>query len=247
MKKIIAAALAAMLIALSFSGCVVVNYHPVRNAIAGKGTPESYEFKVGDINELRVELLCNVRYYSSPSDTVTLEIQPNLIDYITVDERAGVLTLRATRNIVWNNYAPVLTVYAPDLNRLSIAGAGNFRAYDTIETDSFELRLDGAGSGTAEFDVNKLRVDMAGAGDFILSGRADSVELNMAGAGRLDALSLEARMADIVLAGVGAVRVNCSERLRIEAGGLGSVEYKGSPEMEIDRGGLVSISKYQYD
>jgi hypothetical protein len=249
MKRLISFLLCAVFLAILVSGCVSVDINPGwTRAVRGRGTPETFSFDTGEIREIRVEMLCNIEFYSAPSDTVTLNIQPNLLELITVAETDGVLTVRSRRSINFgsgtnNANIPVLTVSSPALTRLDFAGAGTFTAKDVIVADSFTINMTGAGAGRAELDVEKLNVTLSGAGDFILSGRADTAELKMSGAGRLDALSLEARDADINISGVGQVRIHCTENLRIVAGGVGQVEYRGSPSVDISRGGLVSVRK----
>ena len=243
MKRTISLALCVTLVAMLLCSCVVVNLSPIQNGVAGQGVPESYGFAVGEISEIRVELFCDIEYYAAPSDTVTLEIQPNLREYITVEESGGVLTVRATRNIAWSNKAPILTVSTPALKRLTLAGAGTFTAHDTVTADSFTINFDGAGRGKAELDVRNLTVNIAGAGEFELSGKADRADFKMDGAGSLEALPLQTREATVSLSGVGTVRISCSENLRVNADGIGTVEYKGSPSVDLNNDGLVSVNK----
>ena len=245
MKKLLLLIICAALAAVFTTGCVSVNLAPglAGGGISGKGDAETYTWDVGEITEINVTLYCDIDYYSAPSDKVTLEIQPNLRDYVVVEESGGVLTVRSTRNINWSGKAPVLTVSTPALSRLSLAGAGAFTAHDTITADSFTLRMDGAGSGSADLDVSDLSITMAGAGSFKLSGKADTAKFEMNGAGSVDALSLDTRDATVNLSGVGTVKLSCSDNLRIDAGGLGTVEYKGSPSLDLNRGGMVTVTK----
>jgi len=245
MKRVISLALCAVLFALCVSGCVFVDISSLAGGVTGRGNPESYEFKVGEITEVRVEIYCNIDYYAAPSDTVTLKIQPNLRDHIVVEESNGVLTVSpiSPRGINWSRIAPVLTVSTLNLEYLSISGAGTITTHDTITADSFALRLDGAGEGRIKLDVDSLFVDVSGAGEYELSGSADRADINMSGAGSLDALQLKTRESKIDLSGVGTVSIDCSEKLRIVAAGVGSVEYRGSPSIEMDKGGLVNVTK----
>jgi len=248
MKKIITISLCVLLATVFLTGCVTINYSPAGvfgGNVTGSGNMETFSFSVGEITDVRVEMLCNIVYQSAPSDTVTLEIQSNLHQYIVFEESGGVLTLRATRNINISNTAntPVLTISSPSIRSISHAGAGRFTTTDTITGDSFTLNITGAAEGTANINVNNLTVSLAGAGSFGLSGTADTADISMAGAGRLDALELQTREASINLAGVGMVRISCSDNLRITAGGLGTVEYRGTPAIDITRGGLVNVSQ----
>ena len=226
-----------------FSGCFFVNLAD-HNAVAGKGDLESYTFKVGDYNRIRVDGFYNIRYYSSPSDTVKLEIQPNLLEYFKIEVKEGELVVSSTRNIrIGGKKTPVLTVSTPELKSLVVDGAGAFTAIDKIKTDSFTIKIDGAGQCEAELDVKNILVDISGAGELTLSGRADTADINMSGAGELNAFSLQAREAKINLSGTGEIEISCSENLSVNASGLGSIEYRGSPVLDMNSEGLVSIKK----
>jgi len=248
MKKIITITLCVLLAAVFLTGCVTINYSPsgiFGGGVSGSGNMETFSFSVGEITDVRVEMLCNIVYQSAPSDTVTLEIQSNLHQYISFEESGGVLTVRATRNINISNTAntPVLTISSPAIRSITHAGAGRFTTVDPITGDDFNLNITGAADGRAELDVQNLTVNLAGAGNLNLSGTADTVDVRMAGAGRLDALELQTRVASINLAGVGMVRISCSDNLSIVAGGVGNVEYRGNPAIDMTRGGLVAINQ----
>ena len=244
MKKIVLLALCCVFAAAMLTGCYTVNVPGMwGRRVVGRGAPETHTFNAGDFTEVRVELLCDIIYSSAPSDSVTLEIQPNLMKYISVKESGGVLTVQATRNIHWsgNVRTPVLHISTPSLKSVSHYGAGSFKTVDPIVTDTFSLSIAGAANSKAMLDVDSLSVNLTGAGNIDLSGRADDAYIGIAGTGKLNALDLATRDSKINLAGVGTVRISCSESLRIVAGGVGTVEYSGSPVVDVSRGGLVTL------
>jgi hypothetical protein len=245
MKKVSSLVLSVLFSAILFTGCVVANISDSR-AVSGKGAMESYEFRTGQYNAIKVDGYFEIRYHAASSDIVKLEIQPNLKEYITVEGKNGELLVSTTRNIrVSSGKTPVLTVSTPALNSLSISGACNFITNDKITSDSFTINLDGAGRGTAELDVKAFTADVSGAGSFKLSGKADSASLGLSGAGDLDALQLQTRVTRINLSGAGSIKISCSETLSINASGMGSVEYRGSPSVQLNVDGLVSVKKVE--
>ena len=251
MKKLVLVILCLVILILPVMGCVSVNIGGAgtvgisgpRTGVHGKGNLETFTFNVNEIKELRISILCNIEYSTTFSDTITLEIQPNLMDYVTVEESGGVLTIRSTRNINWGSgtHTPVLMIGSSLLTKVVLAGAGTFTAHDTITVDTFNIDFAGAGSGKADFDVNNLIVNLAGAADLAITGITNGADFTLAGAGRIDALDLQTRVANINLAGAGTVRVSCSDSLTVSAAGVGTVEYRGSPSVDITRGGLVSV------
>lgn len=248
MKKSGIIVLCIVLLIIPMMGCVSVSFGGVNSGlgagVTGRGSLEIFSFEnMGEIREIRVSILCNIEHFTTPSDIVTLEIQPNLIDYITVTESNGILEVRSNRSINWSSGSniPILTIGSDVLSRVVLTGAGTFTAHDIIEVDTFDIEISGAANGQADLNVNSVNVRISGAGDVRLSGRADRADLTLAGAGRLEALELQTAVAFVNLAGAGTVRLSCSEHLTIVADGVGTVEYRGSPRRDISRSGLVSI------
>jgi hypothetical protein len=232
-------------IVLCFSGCVVTSFTEA-GTVFGKGDPEKYDLKAGEYSKIKVDGRCDIQYYAAPSDTVTLEVQPNLREYFVTEVINNELIIRTTRKINFRSkktLSPVLTVYAPALNSLKIAGMCTFKANDKITADSFYLEISGAGDGKIELDVNSLKASMSGAGRFEISGKADNAEIAMSGAGELNAFSLQTRDASVNLSGVGTIKINSSEKLYVKASGAGKVEYKGSPALSLNTSGAVNIKK----
>jgi hypothetical protein len=236
--------LCAALAATLLTGCVTVNFGPgIMGGVVGRGNMETHTYAVGEIREIRIESACNIEFYTAPSNTVTLEIQRNLLEYFVVEERNGVLTIRATRTINWHNNLPTLTVSTPALERLVFSGAGSFTAHDPIIADSLNLNMSGAARISARVEVDTLDAWLSGAGDITLRGTANTANLIMSGAGRIEAMSLIARDVTATLSGVGAIQTYATDRLRIHAGGVGSVEHAGAATVDYNGGGVVTVRR----
>ena len=236
---------ALLTVTLSLCGCVIVNFSGF-NAVNGRGDPESFEFRVDEFNRVRVDGHIEIHHYAAASDTVKLEIQPNLLEHFIVEVKDDELVVRSTRNINFNSSKrPVLTVSAPVLEGLTITGAFDFTAHDKINSDSLRLNLSGAGTGRAEVDVGSLSVNVIGASNFVLSGLADTADIVLSGASDLDALTLQTREAAIRLSGASSAGISSSESLMVNASGAGSVTYRGSPSLNLNTSGPVSVRKVE--
>jgi len=241
MKKALIIALFTVISSAILSSCIVANLID-GNAVTPKGEKQDHQFKVGQYSKIKIEGFCEVRYYSASSDTVTLSVQPNIFEYYTVEVINGELIVNTSKRIFYSaNNVPVLTISTPVLNRVAIEGAGTFKAYDKIVSDSLEFILRGAGTAKAELEAGSIYADLSGAGKLELTGKADTAVLNMSGAGELNALSLKTQEAKIELNGAGKVSIHCTDSLKIDADGAGAVEYKGSPNLNINKNGIVSI------
>jgi len=227
-------------------GCTTVNFGGGGGVgVRGTGSTALYTFNVGTITEVDVQLLCNIVFDPAPSDTVTFEAQANLMEYITVEEVDGVLRVRSTRsiNVTGTENTPVLTVSSAALSRVTHSGAGRLTSNGTIEADILELNITGATNGKLQLDVGAIVVKLSGAASLELSGKSDSAFITMSGAGKVEALELDTRLATISLSGAGSVKISCSERLEVSASGIGTVEYRGTPTVDTTRGGLVTVKQ----
>jgi len=259
MKNNITSALSRIIISLvvimCFSGCVIVNFFEF-NTARPLGDQVTYELEVSEYNGIRIDGFCDVHYYApqiggASANTVILKVQSNLRQYYIVEVIRGELIVRTTGRISFGQKkAASLTIYTPVLNSVSmypIRSRGNtgsaysFTAYDPIVSDSFTFILKGDGDGRAELDVNSLNVELAGAGKLELSGRADNINFNLSGVGELNSFSLQARDTIVSLTGAGAIKLNSSETLIIEANGAGSIEYIGNPSLNLNTNGMVNV------
>ncbi|MCL2266376.1 MAG: DUF2807 domain-containing protein [Treponema sp.] len=232
--------------AMLFTGCVLVNIGDLSTAstIQAKGEREIYNIKTGNFNKIKIEGICEVRYYAGSSDTVKFEVPPNVREQYEVLVENGELIIRSANRISYNNKnSPILTVNVSALESVTLEGAGEFIAYDKITADNLSLITLGAGSVKAELDVNSLSINLSGASDMKLSGRADTASLNLTGAGDISALSLQTNTAEIFMSGAGSIKISCAQTLNINASGAGSIEYSGSPRISQNTGGFVSIKQ----
>ncbi|MDR2571110.1 MAG: DUF2807 domain-containing protein, partial [Oscillospiraceae bacterium] len=142
MKKVLLTVLCIALSAVLLAGCVTVNlshsmmrgFSMSGTSVTGTGTREDFIFDVSQLTSVTVSMFCNIEIYSAPSNTITLRIQPNLMEYIEVNESGGILDVWSTRNINTTspNNIPVLLISSPALSRLTLNGAGTFTTHDTI-------------------------------------------------------------------------------------------------------------------
>lgn len=82
---------------------------------------------------------------------------------------------------------------------------------------------------------------MSGASETTLSGKADNFEIELSGAGELDAKGLKSRNVIVDISGAGSAVVHAKKTLHVEISGAGSVKYKGNPEISKEISGAGSL------
>lgn len=123
----------------------------------------------------------------------------------------------------WRDQGMTAVISLPALNGVDLAGVA-----------------DGNVTG---IDAEDFRVDLAGVGSLVLSGRCGRLNAQLSGVGDLDAKALECREVDVDVSGVGSAAVYASETAEASVGGVGSIDIYGSPEqVRKDASFIASIS-----
>ena len=145
----------------------------------------------------------------------------------------------------WLDVAPKMQVYVtyPALRSLEVTGLADVESPDLIQSDRFNLEVEGMGRIDLRLKVASLRVESAGTANIELSGEADEVRILNDGTGTIDAFELTSKEADVEVNGTGLIRINSTERLQAEANGFGAkVKYRGDPKKTyFDTSGFASI------
>ena len=93
-------------------------------------------------------------------------------------------------------------------------------------------------------DVSSLALEVVGAGDIRVSGKAKDLSINISGSGDVDASKLTTEKAAISISGAGDVSAYVTEDVDISIVGSGDVTIKGNPKkvkQEINGSGRVSV------
>jgi len=249
MNKLIAI-LTVLILTISTAGCATVTFSNSPGSVLGKGNITRVSFPCGDFTRLAVQIPAELHYTAEKSDTVTIELYENLVEYLDVSNRRGELTIRSTKNISLSAPAnagstelPKIYISAPVLEGLSAAGMFVTGSFDTITADSFDLKVTGVVSGTFPVAVRELSADMSGAGSVTLTGYADKVEIATSGAGSVNAYGLAAKEAYTEVTGIGSIELSCSEKLHATISGLGGISYMGDPVVTENSSGLGRITR----
>ena len=124
---------------------------------------------------------------------------------------------------------------------LEILGAGMIDAHN-VETDTLDLTIKSAGTISVESLVAEvLVVAISGAGGTKLSGKVDSQEVTISGAGGHRAGKLESGSCTVRVNGAGGATVWARDALDVSISGVGGVRYYGDPKVTKRISGLGGV------
>jgi len=177
-------------------------------AVAGSGNRRAERREVAGFDRLLVEGAYRVEVACGAGPSVEVEADDNLLPLIRTEVEGGRLRVRSDRGMS-TKALPLLRISVPDLREIELPGASDFT-------------LTGVRN-------EALSVEVPGASRFRAQGETGRLEVNLAGAGLIDAEGLRARDVKASCSGAGTISVYASESLDASVSGVGSISYAGNP------------------
>jgi hypothetical protein len=232
---------------LLLAGCITIDTGGGFRSLRGNGDVISQERSVSGIDEVSLFGMGNVEITTGSTESLTIEAESNLMDYLTSDVVNGTLELKTrdfvnlhpTKNIVYH-------LKVKSLNGLEILGSGNIDL-DQADTNTMHLTIAGSGDiNISDLTANVLDVTIPGSGRVDVNGTATDQTINVAGSGKYFADNLSSQTANVNIAGSGDVRIWVTDTLDIRILGSGDINYYGSPTIHqtiVGSGKIVSLGQ----
>jgi hypothetical protein len=176
-------------------------------------------------------------------ESLTVETDDNLMQYIETQVRGGTLELGFTDDdiLLRPSKSIIFRLSVIDLTALDSSGAGKFEI-DELDADRLEVTLSGAGDIRIDsLTATDLVVTVSGAGNIELAGQVKTQEVNLNALGNYVAPDLESQAATVRISGAGSASIWVLDTLDVTISGAGNVEYFGSPEVSKNISGVGSV------
>ncbi len=207
--------------------------------VRGSGRVVTQERRIGDFHSVSLAGAGDLFIVQGETETLTIEAEDNLLQYIKTEVRDGRLVISADDEPkIYIPTAPIrynLTVR--NLSAVDLSGWGNIRSA-SLKTDQFDIGISGAGHVVIDhLEATSLTSKQTGAGGLRLSGRVTNQTVHVSGVGDYDCADLSSQSALVEDTGPGNATVWAHEDLDVTIGGPGNVTYYGSPRVRQDRSG----------
>ncbi len=181
----------------------------------------------------------------SLGDKPSLEIRApeNMLNVLETEVEDDTLKVSVKRTLRLPRRSSVgYRVVTPNLERLTVSGAGDVRA-EKVAGDDVTLSSSGAGSLYAEdVQADELEADLSGAGDMQLSGAVTEQKVTVSGTGSYEACALLSENTGVDVSGAGDAFVQATDTLDASVSGASDVRYRGEPEVFTDISGVGTVS-----
>jgi hypothetical protein len=198
-------------------------------SVSGNKHVVSKERRLDSFSGVKVSSGIDVYLKQGNNESVTVEADENLHEYILTEVRNGVLNVYSEYNI---RSAERKRVYVTmkEVNSVRTTSAGDVIGESPINSDKLELSASSAGDIKLEVASKEIEIDISSSGDITLTGETDMLKADLSSAGDLNAYELKAREADISVSSAGDADIYVTERIRARASSAGDVNYKGDPK-----------------
>jgi hypothetical protein len=180
----------------------------------------------------------------SDKESLTVETDDNLMQYIETQVRGGTLELGFTDDdiLLRPSKSIIFRLSVIELTALDSSGAGRFEM-DELDADRLEVTLSGAGVIRMDsLSASDLVVTVSGAGNIELAGQVKTQEVNLNALGNYNASDLESQAATVSISGAGSASIWVHDALDVTISGAGNVDYYGSPEVSQNISGVGRVT-----
>jgi hypothetical protein len=215
-----------VLTCLAITACV---NGQIRRTVYGNHKVVKQERTAGSFTGIRVSAGIDVYVKQGDKESITVEADENLQEYIRTDISGDVLKVGTDANI---RDAEKKNVYVTmrEIKSLNTSSAGDIVCETPFKTDNLELSASSAGGIKIEVTAKSIKADISSSGNITVDGTADLLEADLSSAGDLNAYELAVKEADVTVSSAGDADINVSEKLTARASSAGGINYRGDPK-----------------
>lgn len=180
----------------------------------------------------------------SDSEGLSIIGERNIVPLVQTVVESGVLKIRwATKDrmISTNHRDLEILVNAKNIDAVAIYGSGEIHAA-RLKTGQLHTAIEGSGGITLDaVEADSITSSIHGNGRLTVAGRAEAIDVALAGSGELSAEKLDCRRAKVAIQGSAHATVWARDDLNVTIAGSGEVNYYGKPQLSRTIAGSGSV------
>jgi hypothetical protein len=181
-------------------------------------TPPAFEV-------LHIKANADVKVHLAGKPRIVITAPPNLHEKIKLWTEGNKLEIRMAENFPRFS----VDVYCPPLSKIGAADNATLEFSDDVTQSRFTVGQLGASEIKGSLDCESIRLDMVGNGTILLTGSAQTANINMVGDGTIDAQDFRVNKTTANVVGAGKILTWTTDSLSVLGVGFGTVHYRGAP------------------
>ncbi|HUZ58188.1 MAG TPA: head GIN domain-containing protein [Hanamia sp.] len=199
--------------------------------VKGDGNLKKETREVTNFTSLASHGAIDVQISYGTSNSISVEADENLLQYIETTVDNGELIIKPKQNINLKSRSRMIVyVSMTTINSLSQSGSGNIKGDGEFSNDDkADIKVSGSGNIKLDFGTfHNIGLFVSGSGNIEMKGNtADNISATVAGSGNIDCSKVNCNEVNARISGSGNVRVSAEKTINAEISGSGNVFYKG--------------------
>ena len=211
--------------------------------IIGSGVTTTETRDVSGFNSVALDVPAKLKLHQGEREGLSITGDDNIIPLVETVVENGTLKIRwAGKGNYATSYKTLeIAVDARDVDGLILSGSGQIHA-ERLKTGSLRTTIEGSGAISFDaLDADSVHATIHGNGHLSAAGRADSLDVAVAGSGQVSAAKLASRRARIALQGSAQATVWAKDDLNATIAGSGQIKYYGTPRVNQAVAGSGSV------
>lgn len=199
-----------------------------------KGQSVYEERELQSFNRVKLKSIGNVYVKMGEKQSVRIEADDDLIPKVKTEVFGNELVISMQHPSPEWITDPKIDIYVVmvEAKGFELRGIGKISTKDTINVKDLEIRNAGVGSMFLLINGDDIITELSGLGKITIEGKANSNNIVISGAGKVDSKYLRLNTAKIISKGFGSCTVYAIKELDVKITGLGKVRYRGNPEIK---------------
>ncbi|MEJ7625652.1 MAG: head GIN domain-containing protein [Ferruginibacter sp.] len=204
-----------------------------KETIEGNGKIINRTVSVKSFDALDAEGVFEIKLIQGNNESVFLEGDENLLEYITVHNEGTKLIIDMDKlkdknvNYKTKNKLKVSVTFR-NVKAMEFKTVGDVASSGELKFDNLLINHQGVGTLNITLTANTISLKNKGVSDIILTGKATQATIKNSGVGSIKAGNLAVQSMNIQNSGVGSAEVNVEKDVKVRSSGLGSVKNKGA-------------------
>jgi hypothetical protein len=199
-------------------------------SVSGNGNVVKKDRAISGFDGVKVSSGIDVYLSQGDKESVTVEADENIHEYILTEVKDGVLHVYSDNINIRHAERERVYVTIKDVRVLKTTSAGNIIGETTIKCSDIELSSSSSGDIKIELYAKKVNLDISSAGDIKLNGEGETLNADLSSAGDLNAFEFRVKEADVSVSSAGSADIFASDKLVARASSAGDINYKGNPK-----------------
>lgn len=218
-----------LFITLSITSCqysISITDFNSKNSITGEGVIKAVRREASEFRSITLNGEANIHIIKGDETYLIVKSYENVLPYLEIKVTSSTLELGFNRNCRIKNPHLEVFIIMPELENLTIAGAG------VIDVEGY-------------FTGKTLTSIISGSGDLFLGQGIKYNEMNaiISGSGNINAKNAEINNCLATISGSGDISVSVKSALNVIILGSGEVYYLGEPQLKTHITGSGSVNK----